>query len=87
MIEFIIGLPIGACAFIEARQKLRDDPKADWFNILSSNVLIEHEKAALRFKIFLSTKDRESFDSDWDTYFSHRLCPNERYPPRKRDAL
>lgn len=86
MLEFIIGLPIGAvvawiirevisdklardraletyritefnkaaiefqCAFIEVRQRLRDDPKADWFSILNSNVLLEHEKAVLRFK-------------------------------------
>lgn len=72
------------CAFLEARQQLRDDPKANWFSILNSNVLLEHEKAAMRFKLFLTDKDKGCFDRDWNTYFSHRQHPGDRRPPEKR---
>lgn len=70
------------CAFLEAKQQLRDDPKADWFNILNSH-LLEHERATLRFRLFLSDKDRKCFDYDWNIYFSHRTHPGDRRPPEK----
>jgi len=72
------------CAFLEAKQKLRDDPKADWSSILDSKVLLEHERAYFRFKPFLSDKDRRRFDDAWNIYFSHRPHPGDRYPPEKR---
>ena len=71
------------CSFIEVKQKLRDDLKADWNSILNSNVLIEHEKAAIRFKLFLTDDERTRFDLDWNTYFSHRPHPGDRHAPEK----
>ena len=71
------------CAFLEGKQRLRDDPDADWYSILDSNVLLEHEKAAMRFKLSLPDKDRGGFDRDWDTYFSHRPHPGDRRRPEK----
>lgn len=71
------------CAVLEAKQRLRDDPKADWHSILNSTVLLEHERAALRFKTFLTVKERAAFDKDWNAYFSHRPHPGERHAPEK----
>ena len=71
------------CAFLEARQRLRDEPKADFIKILDSKTLLEHEKAALRFQLFLSDKDRRSFCHDWNIYFSHNPHPGDRHPPEK----
>ena len=71
------------CAFLEARQKLRDDPKADFLAILDSKTLLEHERAALRFRIFLSGNERQGFDSDWGTYFGHNPHLGDRRPPEK----
>jgi len=71
------------CAFLEAMQKLRDEPKADFLNILNTSTLLEHERAALRFKAFLSHKDQKRFENDWETYFSHRPHPGDRRFPIK----
>lgn len=72
------------CTFLESLQQLRDDPKADWFNILNPNALLEHEKAAMRFGLFLSDEERSRFDLDWNVYFSHRPHPGNRYKPKKQ---
>jgi len=71
-------------AFFEAKQKLRYDPRADFKEILNSQTLLLHEKAAMRFKLFLSAKERFFFDLDWNTYLPHALHPGERHPPEKQ---
>jgi hypothetical protein len=72
------------CAFLEAKQKLRDDPRADWFNILDSKTILDHERAYLRFKPFLTEKERGTFDCAWDHYFSHSHHPGDRGTPEKK---
>ena len=72
------------CAFIDAKQKLRDDPLADWNGVLNPDVLLEHERAALEFRQYLSANERTRFDKDWNAYFSHRPHPGDRHAPEKR---
>ena len=72
------------CAFFEAKQRLRDDERADFKKILDSQTLLLHEKAAMRFKLFLSARERFFFDLDWNAYFPYALHPGERHPPEKQ---